>query len=161
MNTRAKGLAGERRAEAFLVQRGYQVLARNFRTRRGEVDLIVANPARLAFVEVKTWDALGQDSLGQAIGARKAAAHHRGGPQLLEPASAARTPRFRRDPAARGRGPAPRGRLRRSGLMVRIAKKTDPRRLEELKKKIHDERYLAMAISKIAQDLTLNIHREE
>ena len=45
--------------------------------------------------------------------------------------------------------------------MVRIAKKTDPRRLEELKKKIHDERYLAMAITKIAQDLTLNIHREE
>jgi hypothetical protein len=45
--------------------------------------------------------------------------------------------------------------------MVRIAKKTDPRRLEELKKKIHDERYLAMAIGKIAQDLTLNIHREE
>ncbi len=71
MNTRAKGLAGERRAEAFLVQRGYQVLARNFRTRRGEVDLIVANPARLAFVEVKTWDALGRDSLGQAIGAQK------------------------------------------------------------------------------------------
>jgi hypothetical protein len=45
--------------------------------------------------------------------------------------------------------------------VVRIAKKTDPRRLEELKKKIHDERYLAMAISKIAQDLTVNIHREE
>jgi len=45
--------------------------------------------------------------------------------------------------------------------MVRIAQTTDPRRLEELKKKIHDERYLAMAISKIAQDLTLNIHREE
>lgn len=45
--------------------------------------------------------------------------------------------------------------------MVRIAKKTDPRRLEELKKKIHDEKYLALAISKIALDLTLNIHREE
>jgi hypothetical protein len=45
--------------------------------------------------------------------------------------------------------------------VVRIAKKTDPRRLEELKRKIHDEKYLAMAISKIAQDLTLNIHREE
>ena len=45
--------------------------------------------------------------------------------------------------------------------MVRIAKKTDPRRLAELKKKIHDQRYLAMAIDKIAQDLTLNIHKEE
>jgi putative endonuclease len=71
MNTRAKGLEGERQAEAFLVGQGYEVLARNFRTRRGEVDLIVAKPARLAFVEVKTWDALGRDSLGQAIGAQK------------------------------------------------------------------------------------------
>jgi putative endonuclease len=71
MNARAKGLAGERRAEAFLIQRGYRVLARNFRTRRGEVDLIVANPDRLAFVEVKTWDALDRDSLGQAVGAAK------------------------------------------------------------------------------------------
>ena len=71
MNTRAKGLAGERRAEAFLVKQGYEVLARNFRTRRGEVDLIVRQAGRLAFVEVKTWDALGRDSLGQAIGAEK------------------------------------------------------------------------------------------
>ena len=45
--------------------------------------------------------------------------------------------------------------------MVRIAKKTDPRRLEVLKRKIHDQRYLAVAINKIAQDLTLNIHRED
>lgn len=45
--------------------------------------------------------------------------------------------------------------------MVRIAKKTDPRRLEELKRKINDEGYLALAISKIAQDLTQNMHKEE
>ena len=71
MNTRAKGLAGERQAEDFLVGQGYQVLARNFRTRRGEVDLIVRKAGRLAFVEVKNWDALPQDSLGQAIGPAK------------------------------------------------------------------------------------------
>jgi hypothetical protein len=45
--------------------------------------------------------------------------------------------------------------------VVRIAKKTDPRRLAELKRKIHDEKYLAMAISKIDQDLTENIHKED
>jgi putative endonuclease len=71
MNTRAKGLAGERQAEAFLVGQGYEVLARNFRTRRGEVDLIVRRPGRLAFVEVKKWDALPRESLGQAIGPLK------------------------------------------------------------------------------------------
>ena len=45
--------------------------------------------------------------------------------------------------------------------MVRIAKKTDPRRLEELKKKIKDEKYITLAISKIAQELTKNMHRGE
>ncbi len=71
MNTRAKGQAGERQAEAFLVGQGYEVLARNFRTRRGEVDLIVCRSGRLAFVEVKKWDVLPPESLGQAIGPLK------------------------------------------------------------------------------------------
>jgi hypothetical protein len=41
--------------------------------------------------------------------------------------------------------------------MVRIAKKTDPERLKELKRKIHDERYLTAAIDRIALDLTRTI----
>ncbi len=46
--------------------------------------------------------------------------------------------------------------------MVRTAKKTDPRKLEELKRRIHDEEYLMQAISKIATDLTRNLeHTEE
>ena len=45
--------------------------------------------------------------------------------------------------------------------MVRIAKKTDPRRLEELKRKINDEKYITLAITKIAQDLTQNMLKEE
>ena len=46
--------------------------------------------------------------------------------------------------------------------MVRTAKKTDPRKLEELKRRVHDEAYLLQAISKIATDLTRNIeHAEE
>jgi hypothetical protein len=38
--------------------------------------------------------------------------------------------------------------------MVRIAKKTDPEKLKELKRKIHDEQYLAQAIDRIALNLT-------
>jgi hypothetical protein len=38
--------------------------------------------------------------------------------------------------------------------MVRVAKKTDPRKLEELKKKINDVRYIEAAIQKIAITLT-------
>ena len=45
--------------------------------------------------------------------------------------------------------------------MVKIARKTDPRRLQELKRRIHDEKYLAMAVEKIAQALTKNIVQED
>jgi len=41
--------------------------------------------------------------------------------------------------------------------MVRIAKKTDPRRIAELKKKIRDAQYVEDAIQKIAQRLSREI----
>ncbi len=41
--------------------------------------------------------------------------------------------------------------------MVRIAKKTDPVKLEELKKKINDEKYMKLAIQQIAQILSTEI----
>jgi hypothetical protein len=45
--------------------------------------------------------------------------------------------------------------------VVRIAKKTDPKRIAELKRKIHDEAYLLQAIMKIAQDLTRSVEHGE
>lgn len=45
--------------------------------------------------------------------------------------------------------------------MVRIAKRSDPRKLEELKKKIQDEVYIQNAIQRIAQTLTNQLVREE
>jgi hypothetical protein len=45
--------------------------------------------------------------------------------------------------------------------VVRIAKKTDPKKIAELKRRIHDEEYLMQAIQKIAQDLTKSIERGE
>ncbi len=45
--------------------------------------------------------------------------------------------------------------------MVRIAKKSDPKRLEELKKKINDVNYINNAIIKIAQDLTKNLLKDD
>jgi hypothetical protein len=41
--------------------------------------------------------------------------------------------------------------------MVRIARKIDPKRIAELKKKIHDSRYLQAAILRIAQTLANEI----
>ncbi len=45
--------------------------------------------------------------------------------------------------------------------MVRIAKKTDPRKLRELKRKIHDPKYQQVAINRIALDLTKTLVGKE
>ena len=45
--------------------------------------------------------------------------------------------------------------------MVRIAKRTDPKKLQELKRKINDQEYISKAILKIAQDLTRELASEE
>ncbi len=41
--------------------------------------------------------------------------------------------------------------------MVRIPKKSDPRRIEDLKKRIQDTEYIDEAIRKIAQRLSLEL----
>jgi putative endonuclease len=51
---RRHGELGERIAEEHLSHRGYSIVARNFRTRYGELDLIAANAEALVFCEVKT-----------------------------------------------------------------------------------------------------------
>jgi len=55
------GKWGENLAEQFLIRLGYQIVARNYFTRYGEIDLIMRQPAKdyskndsLVFVEVKT-----------------------------------------------------------------------------------------------------------
>jgi putative endonuclease len=50
----ALGREGEKLAERFLVRLGMKVLEKNFRTRRGEVDLICLDRGTVVFVEVKT-----------------------------------------------------------------------------------------------------------
>jgi putative endonuclease len=71
---RASGATGERIAAEHLEQRGYEIVARNFRTRYGELDLIAADGQALVFCEVKTRVAgtrAGPDGPFDAIGARK------------------------------------------------------------------------------------------
>ncbi|HXP37336.1 MAG TPA: YraN family protein [Solirubrobacteraceae bacterium] len=51
---RALGRRGEQLAAAHLRRTGYEEIARNVRTRRGEIDLIVRDERALVFVEVKT-----------------------------------------------------------------------------------------------------------
>lgn len=48
------GRRGEDRAAQYLRRRGYRILARNWRCRLGEIDLIALDGDTLVFVEVKT-----------------------------------------------------------------------------------------------------------
>ena len=47
------GLSAEARAAAYLMAKGYRILARRFRTRYGEIDLVARRRNVLIFVEVK------------------------------------------------------------------------------------------------------------
>ena len=51
--SRAVGAAYERLAAAYLVERGYRVVQRNFTCRGGEIDLICDHAGTLVFVEVR------------------------------------------------------------------------------------------------------------
>lgn len=51
---REQGSFGESLAARVLSDKGMRIVARGYRTRFGEVDLIVAEQGRLRFVEVKT-----------------------------------------------------------------------------------------------------------
>lgn len=66
------GLAGEHLAERELTRRGMAVVARNVRTRIGEIDLICRDRDGYAFVEVKTRRAGSFVAALEAIDRRKA-----------------------------------------------------------------------------------------
>ncbi len=54
MNKKITGNKGEDRACQFLKEKGFKVLERNWRTRTGEIDIIVNKDDLIVFVEVKT-----------------------------------------------------------------------------------------------------------
>ena len=47
------GLSAESRAAAYLIAKGYRILARRFRTPIGEIDIVARRRNMLVFVEVK------------------------------------------------------------------------------------------------------------
>ena len=67
-NKHATGQAGQDAAEKFLQNKGYEVLARNYRLRTGEVDLILRDGTYIVFVEVKFRKSLGYGLPREAVG---------------------------------------------------------------------------------------------
>jgi putative endonuclease len=69
------GKKAEERAAILLIQAGSRILARNFRCKLGEIDLIAQEPdGTLVFVEVKLRR---NEHFGGAVGALRAAQHRR------------------------------------------------------------------------------------
>lgn len=53
VNKKIKGDEGEKRAFNYLIARGYQIIAKNYRCPYGEIDLIAKDQDTYVFVEVK------------------------------------------------------------------------------------------------------------
>jgi putative endonuclease len=66
-----RGELGERAAKKFLQRRGLKFLTANFRSARGEIDLIFREDDCLAFVEVKTRSSEDWTRPAAAVNARK------------------------------------------------------------------------------------------
>lgn len=66
-----RGKLGERAAKSVLQKQGMKFLAANFRSRRGEIDLVFRDADCLAFVEVKTRSSEDWTRPAAAVNARK------------------------------------------------------------------------------------------
>jgi putative endonuclease len=65
------GAGGEEAACRLLLDSGYRILERNYRTRIGELDAIAFQDGQLVFVEVRTRSGTGFGSGAESVGPRK------------------------------------------------------------------------------------------
>lgn len=70
-NAKEVGRRGEATAEAHLLSLGYHFLARNYRCRAGEIDLIFLDGETVVFVEVKARSGYGFGMPQEAVDRRK------------------------------------------------------------------------------------------
>lgn len=66
-----KGRRGEEIAGRLLARLGYRILARNFRSRFGEIDLVVQRGSEIVFVEVRNRPEASARAALESVGDRK------------------------------------------------------------------------------------------
>lgn len=71
MERQALGKCGEDQAVRELERRGYAVLARRYRTRHGEIDIVAEDGETIVFVEVKAKETTEFGSAVEAVTVRK------------------------------------------------------------------------------------------
>lgn len=65
------GKSGERYAEEYLKSQNYAIIARNFRSKLGEIDIIARHQDTVVFIEVKTRTTLSYGLPAEAIRQKK------------------------------------------------------------------------------------------
>ncbi len=71
MESRELGQKGEAVAAKYYIDRGCRLLAHNFRTRQGELDLVLLDGETVVIAEVKTRTDAGFAAPAQAVGPQK------------------------------------------------------------------------------------------
>ena len=70
-HSHARGVAGEEAAEEFLRLSGYHIVARNVRTKVGELDLVALDGETLCFIEIKSRTSSAYGRAIEAVGREK------------------------------------------------------------------------------------------
>jgi putative endonuclease len=70
-NSVSLGKEGENRAVQALQAAGMSIIARNFRSSHGEIDIIALDGETLVFAEVKAWSKFGIENLAYSISQKK------------------------------------------------------------------------------------------
>ncbi|MCL2127938.1 MAG: YraN family protein [Treponema sp.] len=73
MHNAGLGKKGEDRAAEALQSAGMSIIARNFRSRQGEIDIIALDGETLVFAEVKAWTFYGAEDLPYSLNLKKQA----------------------------------------------------------------------------------------
>lgn len=68
INKRKIGIIGEKLAQKYLIDKEYKIIATNFYTKRGEIDIIAKKEQCIVFVEVKTRSNLKYGTPAMAVG---------------------------------------------------------------------------------------------
>lgn len=88
------GARGEQIAEQYLLDKGYAILHRNWRTGHKEVDLIALDGNQLVFVEIKTRSSFSMGFPEESVDARKEAHMLAAAEIFLEKNDQYTTPRY-------------------------------------------------------------------
>jgi len=71
MNNAVLGRKGEEQAAAALKASGMEIIAKNYRSKHGEVDIVALSGETVVFIEVKAWSSFGIENLQYGLDIRK------------------------------------------------------------------------------------------